>query len=299
MGAIIDDWRNRRSLREDGVAMDPETVPEWLTVRQGSAPLLLCMPHTGTHIPADLEARFSSAWLARRDTDWYVDRLYEFAGKLHATVVRTSISRSVIDPNRDPSGASLYPGQATTELCPTTTFDGEALYRQGALPDAGEVGLRTQRYFAPYHDAIHAQILRLRRRYPRIVLYDCHSIRSQIPRLFDGLLPNFNIGTFAGASCDAALTAAIEAQCSVDGYSHIVNGRFQGGYTTRHYGRPQEGVHAVQMELACRGYLREPPAEVHPKNWPPAWDGAFARPLETILRRVLAACLRFAAEGAP
>jgi len=275
--------------------MDPETVPEWLTVRQGSAPLLLCMPHTGTHI----EARFRSSWLARRDTDWYVDRLYDFAGKLHATLVRTSISRSVIDANRDPSGASLYPGQATTELCPTTTFDGESLYREGALPDARDIGLRTQRYFTPYHEAIRAQVARLRRRHPRIVVYDCHSIRSQIPRLFAGELPNFNIGTFSGASCDPALTAAIEAQCALDGYSHIVNGRFKGGYTTRHYGQPQEGVHAVQMELACRGYLPEPQGEVHPGNWPPAWDEALAKPLDTVLRRVLAACLRFAAAGAP
>jgi formiminoglutamase len=299
MGAIIDDWRIRRSLRENAAAMDPETVPEWLTVRQGSAPLLLCMPHTGTHIPADLEVRFSSPWLARRDTDWYVDRLYDFAGKLHATVVRTSISRSVIDANRDPSGISLYPGQATTELCPTTTFDGESLYREGMLPDAGEIALRTRRYFVPYHEAIQEQIGRLRRRYPRIVVFDCHAIRSQIPRLFEGVLPNFNIGTFSGASCDPALTVAIEAQCSADGYSHIVNGRFQGGHTTRHYGRPQEGVHAVQMELACRGYLDEPEGEVHPGNWPPEWDQALAAPLETILRRVLAACLRFASEGAP
>ena len=274
--------------------MDPETVPEWLTVRQGSAPLLLCMPHTGTHIPADLEARFSSAWLARRDTDWYVDRLYEFAGKLHATVVRTSISRSVIDPNRDPSGASLYPGQATTELCPTTTFDGEALYRQGALPDAGDIGLRTQRYFAPYHDAIHAQILRLRRRYPRIVLYDCHSIRSQIPRLFTGDLPNFNIGTNSGASCSPALTASIEALCAETAFEHVVNGRFKGGYTTRHHGRPADGVHAVQMELACRGYMQEPLGEVTPANWPGDYDEKFAAPMRVVLERILTACIEFA-----
>jgi N-formylglutamate deformylase len=275
--------------------MDPETVPEWLTVRQGTAPLLLCMPHTGTHIPAELESRFRSPWLARRDTDWYVDRLYEFAGRLNATLVRTSISRSVIDANRDPSGASLYPGQATTELCPTTTFDGETLYRDGALPDVGDIGARRLRYFAPYHEAIGGQIARLRRRHARIVLYDCHSIRSQIPRLFSGELPHFSIGTFSGASCDAALSSAIAAQCAVEGYSHVVNGRFKGGYTTRHYGRPAEGVHAVQMELACRGYLCEPAGEVHADNWPPPWDEELAAPLATILRRVLAASLRFAA----
>jgi N-formylglutamate deformylase len=299
MAAIIDDWQNRRSLREDTTAMDPETVPEWLTVRQGNAPLLLCMPHTGTHIPAELEGGLRSGWLARRDTDWYVDRLYEFAGRLNATLVRTAISRSVIDPNRDPSGASLYPGQATTELCPTTTFDGEPLYRDGALPNAADIGTRTRRYFAPYHEAIGAQIARLRRRHPRIVVYDCHSIRSQIPRLFAGVLPHFNIGTFSGASCDPALSAAIAAQCAVEGYSHVVNGRFTGGYTTRHYGRPQSGVHAVQMELACRGYLCEPAGELHAENWPPPWDEELAAPLSTILRRVLAACLRYAGPSMP
>jgi N-formylglutamate deformylase len=267
----------------------------WLTVRRGAAPLLLCMPHTGTMIPPEIESRLVSPWLARKDTDWWIDRLYEFAFDLGASMVRTSVSRTVIDCNRDPSGASLYPGQATTELCPTTTFDGETLYRDGALPDEGDIGARRLRYFAPYHEAIGGQIARLRRRHARIVLYDCHSIRSQIPRLFSGELPHFSIGTFSGASCDAALSSAIAAQCAVEGYSHVVNGRFKGGYTTRHYGRPAEGVHAVQMELACRGYLCEPAGEVHADNWPPPWDEELAAPLATILRRVLAASLRFAA----
>jgi len=274
--------------------MTAEPTPPWLTVRAGPAPLLLCMPHTGTELPAELAPRFASAWLARRDTDWYVDRLYAFAGELGASCVRTAISRSVIDPNRDPSGASLYPGQATTELCPTTTFDGEPLYARGAAPQVADVAARTQAYFAPYHAAIAAQLRRLRARHPRVVLYDCHSIRSQIPRLFDGLLPNFNIGTFAGASCDPALAEAVEQACDAAGYSRIVNGRFKGGYTTRHYGRPATGVHALQMELACRGYLREAVGPVGPDNWPPPWDADFARPLTGILRRVLEACLSFA-----
>ncbi|MBS0377320.1 MAG: N-formylglutamate deformylase [Proteobacteria bacterium] len=274
--------------------MKPDPLPPWLTVRTGSAPLVLCMPHTGTELPGELAAAYVSAWLAQRDTDWHIERLYEFAAGLDATIVRTGISRSVIDPNRDPSGASLYPGQATTELCPTTTFDGEPLYHPDRLPDAREIARRTQAYFEPYHAAIRGNIERLRARWPRVVVYDCHSIRSQIPRLFEGVLPNFNIGTFSGASCDAALTQAVEGACDGANYTRTTNGRFKGGYTTRHYGRPAAGVHALQMELACRGYLREPVGPVDAGNWPVAWDAGYAGPLRAVLGRILEACLRFA-----
>ena len=267
----------------------------WLTLRQGTAPLLLCMPHTGTSLPAPIEAALVSPWLARKDTDWWIDRLYEFAGALGASLVRTSISRTVIDCNRDPSGASLYPGQATTELCPTTTFDGELLYRTGAAPQAPEIAARCAEYFEPYHRAVAAEIARLRGLHARIVVYDCHSIRSAVPRLFTSTLPHFNIGTFAGASCSPELTAGIEQLCDRAPFSRVTNGRFQGGYTTRYYGRPQHGVHAVQMELACRGYLREPQGEVDEGNWPCPWNDAVAAPMRAVLQQVLTACLAFAA----
>jgi formiminoglutamase len=272
----------------------------WLTVRQGDAPLLLCMPHTGMDIPPEIESGLVSPWLARKDSDWWIDRLYEFASELGASVVRTGMSRTVIDCNRDPSGASLYPGQASTELCPTTTFDGEMLYRAGAAPQAAEIAARRGEYFEPYHDAVAAQIARLRALHALIVVYDCHSIRSAVPRLFTGTLPHFNIGTFAGASCAPELTARIERLCDRSPFSRVTNGRFKGGYTTRHYGRPLEGVHAVQMELACRGYLREPQAEVDVANWPAPWEEAFAAPMRAVLQQVLGACLAFAAAaGAP
>jgi N-formylglutamate deformylase len=273
----------------------------WLTVHEGDAPLLLTMPHTGTTIPAAIEDALSSGWLARKDTDWWVDRLYGFAGQIGATVVRTDISRTVIDANRDPSGASLYPGLATTELCPTTTFDGEPLYRKDDTLPAAESDARRQQYFEPYHRAVQAQLVRLRAQHRAVVLYDCHSIRSHVPRLFDGTLPHFNLGTFNGASCAPALTARIEALCDAAagaGFSRVTNGRFKGGYTTRHYGRPGQGVHALQMELACRGYLREPIGELSPGNWPCPYDEAFAAPLRAVLERVLAACIEFAARGA-
>ncbi len=256
------------------------------------------MPHTGTEIPADLEGRLLSAWLARKDTDWWIDQLYAFAHELGATVVRTAVSRSVIDVNRDPSGASLYPGQATTELCPTTTFDGEPLYREGATPDEAEIGARRRQYFTPYHEALRCEIARLRARHPCVVLYDCHSIRSRIPRLFVGELPNFNIGTHSGASCALALTDAVADACATHEFTRVVNGRFRGGYTTRHYGQPHQGVHALQMELACRSYLREPEGAVSEANWPVQFDAQRALTVQHILQRILQACLRFAASPA-
>jgi formiminoglutamase len=271
----------------------------WLSVRAGSAPLLLCMPHTGTDIPPEIEAAFVSPWLARKDTDWWIDRLYAFAETLGATVVRTQMSRSVIDANRDPTGASLYPGQATTELCPTTTFDGEPIYREGAAPSAAQIAQRRESYFEPYHRAIAEQIARLRAQHRSVVVYDCHSIRSQIPRLFPGTLPNFNLGSFSGASCAPGLTRSLEAVCAASAFSHVTNGRFKGGYTTRHYGQPARGIHAVQMELACRGYLTEPGAAPHEGNWPPAWDATGAAAMQAVLQGVLQACLRFAADERP
>jgi N-formylglutamate deformylase len=258
------------------------------------APLVIGLPHTGMDIPEDLAGAFASPWLARRDADWWVDQLYAFATDMGATLVRTRISRSVIDVNRDPSGVSLYPGMTTTELCPTTTFDGDPLY-VGATPDAAEIERRRLTNFAPYHAALQAELDRLRAAHGRVVLYDAHSIRSVVPRLFDGELPQFNIGTNGGVTCDPALTDAIATICRDSGHSTIVDGRFRGGWTTRHYGRPGEGYHAIQMELAMRGYLGEP-ATVNEANWPAPI--AADPPIAPILRRVIAACLDFAGAAA-
>lgn len=266
----------------------------WLEVRPGAAPLLVSLPHTGTEVPAPIEARLVSPWLGRKDADWWVERLYGFAVDLGATLVRTRISRTVIDVNRDPSGASLYPGQATTGLCPLTSFDGEPLYLEGQAPDAAEVAGRTARWFEPYHAALAAELQRLRGRHGRVVLYEAHSIRSRIPRLFEGELPHFNIGTNGGASCDPALTAAVEAACDGAGFSRVTDGRFKGGWTTRRYGRPADGVHALQMELACRGYMDEPAGPPTEADWPAPYDPARAAPMQAALANVLSACLAFA-----
>jgi formiminoglutamase len=252
------------------------------------------MPHAGVEIPAPFADGLVSAWLARRDADWWIDRLYDFGAALSATVVRTTISRTVIDVNRDPSGASLYPGQVTTELCPTTTFDGEALYHAGAAPDAAAIAQRREVYHAPYHAALAREIQRLKARHAAVVVYDCHSIRSRIPRLFEGELPVFNLGTYDGASCAAALTAAVERACDRADYSRVTNGRFKGGYITRHYGRPRRGIHALQMELACRGYMREEPGPLEPGSWPPHYNEEHAAPMREALTEALKACLEFA-----
>ena len=266
----------------------------WLDVHRGDAPLIVSFPHTGTDIPADIEARLASIWLARKDADWWVHLLYDFVQSLGATTVRTPFSRTVIDVNRDPSGASLYPGQATTELCPTTTFDGEPLYENGATPDAAQIARRRAEYFDPYHSALAAELRRLRERHARVVLYEAHSIRSVVPRLFEGSLPNFNIGTNSGASCSPALTASIESACRGGGFTLVTNGRFKGGWTTRHYGAPERGIHAVQMELACRGYMAEPAEPFTPNNWPSAYDPAKAAAMRTTLTAVMHTCLAFA-----
>ena len=266
---------------------------DWLTIRRGSAPLIVSLPHTGTEIPAEFQDGLVSLWLARRDADWWIDELYAFTEALDATIVRTAISRTVIDVNRDPSGVSLYPGQATTGLCPTTSFDGEPLYGPGREPDEAEIARRKALYHAPYHAALQAEVARLRALHPQIVVYDCHSIRSHIPRLFDGELPQFNIGTNSGAACAPALQAAIEAITAASGLSSVANGRFKGGTITRSLGDPAAGVHAVQMELACRGYMDEPEVP-SPDNWPTPYDPAFAAPLIEILRAVITTCLAFA-----
>jgi N-formylglutamate deformylase len=260
-------------------------VTDWLSVNRGDAPLIISVPHAGTHIPKDILPALRDRELAISDADFYVDLLYQFASELAVTLITTSISRTVIDVNRDPSGVSLYPGQATTGLCPTERFDGTLLYREGCEPNDAEIARRRSAYFNPYHAVLHDEIERLRARHRKVVLYDAHSILSNVPRLFPGELLQYNIGSFDGKSCGAELTDAVSAAC---GASQIVNGRFKGGWITRHYGAPSRGIHVIQMELAMRGYLDEGGA------WPPAWEPDRAAPLLDVLRRIITACLTFA-----
>jgi formiminoglutamase len=265
---------------------------DWLQIIEGPAPLIISIPHAGTEIPDIYNPVLKSLWLARKDADWWMPQLYEFAQDLGATIIRTHISRTVIDVNRDPSGVSLYPGQATTGLCPATSFDGEPLYGEGFEPD--DIGARIETYFTPYHQALTAQAARLRMSHEKIVLYDCHSIRSKIPRLFEGELPNFNIGTNDGRSCDSVLAQSVVEICAAAAcFSHVLNGRFKGGYITRAHGDPAGGIHAVQMELACRGYMREPEA-LDETNWPTMFDLEYAAPIQSVLETILRKAITFA-----
>ncbi|HYE44243.1 MAG TPA: N-formylglutamate deformylase [Caulobacter sp.] len=254
----------------------------WLHVHQGSAPLIVSIPHAGTMIPPEIAEHLVSHDLAIHDADWFIPELYAFAAGLGVTLVRTEVSRTAIDVNRDPSGQSLYPGQATTGLCPDTTFDGEPLYRPGHAPRQAEITRRRISYFAPYHDALEGEIDRLRLIHPCIVLYDAHSIRSRVDRLFDGELPALNLGTNGGASAGAEPTAIAERHMAASGLSHVTNGRFKGGWITRHYGDPDGGVHALQMEIAQRAYMDEPAGlDI------PTWNEARAAPLQAVLKAML------------
>lgn len=265
---------------------------EPVEVVRRDGPLVLSVPHSGTHVPDDIRARLTEAGRALPDTDWWLERLYDFDGELDATVVRAHASRYVIDVNRPPDDASLYPGQFTTGLCPTVTFDGEPLYRAGDEPDAAEIAWRRRDWHEPYHAALGTELERVRERHGFVLLYDCHSIRSRVPRLFEGELPVLNIGTNDGRSCAPALQDAVMAVCiAQDAFSHVLNGRFKGGWITRHYGRPDDGAHAVQMELAWRAYMNERP--------PREFDETRAERIRPVLRRVLEAMLDWAETRTP
>ncbi|QXT39503.1 N-formylglutamate deformylase [Gymnodinialimonas ceratoperidinii] len=250
-----------------------------VSITRGDGPLVLGLPHTGTHVPDEIAARLNDNGRKLADTDWHIDRLY--ADLLPgATTVRANFHRYVIDANRDPAGESLYPGQNTTTLVPLTDFDGQDIW--DAPPSDEDVAARLAAFHAPYHAALAAELNRVRARHGVAILYDCHSIRSDIPFLFDGTLPDLNIGTNLGQTCDQNIEAATRDLCEAAPYTSVLNGRFKGGWTTRHYGRPAEGLHAIQMELAQSTYLA---AEGPP--W--TYDDAKARALRPYLANILSA----------
>ena len=228
-----------------------------IEVVQGTGPIVLGLPHTGTDLPGDTADRLNDTGRALSDTDWNIHRLYD--GLLDGvTTVRTPVHRYVIDVNRAPDGESLYPGQNTTGLCPLTDFDGNPIYQEGAEPDEAEIARRIEAFHRPYHEALSTEMERVRAENGVAILYDCHSIRTVIPYLFEGSLPDFNIGTNLSTTCAQVVERSVSEICrSADTYTSIVNGRFKGGWTTRHYGRPSEGWHAIQVELAQSTYMRE------------------------------------------
>jgi N-formylglutamate deformylase len=236
------------------------------TLHAGHAPLLVSLPHDGSEIPDTLAARMTGSARRAPDTDWHVSRLYAFARELGASILVPRYSRYVVDLNRPPDDTSLYPGQNTTGLCPVRQFTGDPVYQEGEEPAPGEVADRIERYWRPYHAALRSELQRLHARHRRVVLWEGHSIRgSALPYLFEGRLPDLNLGTADGRSCTPALQARLEAVLAAqDGYDWVANGRFKGGYITRHYADPAQGIEAVQLEMSQRTYMDEDSFEYAP-----------------------------------
>ncbi len=258
-----------------------------VTVISGKGPVILGQPHSGVFVPDEIMTRLNARGRSLADTDWHVDRLYD--GLLpDATIVRANFHRYVVDANRDPSGASLYPGQNTTGLAPLTDFNGEPIWDEPPTED--EVERRRMDYHAVYHLTLASEIDRVRDAHGVAVLYDCHSIRSKIPFLFDGTLPDINIGTNNSATCAKAIEEAVADACVASDFSYVVNGRFRGGWTTRHYGNPDHGVHAIQMELAQSAYLETESA-------PFAYSQAKAEKLRATLKEILERIEKLALDG--
>lgn len=257
-------------------AEGPTPLDVWI---EGESPLLIDVPHAGTYIPPALRAAMTPLAQNVPDADWHVHLLYGFASELGASLMAATHARYVVDLNRDPRGTELYPGADNSELVPLLSFDREALHA-GAPPDADEVERRTAAYWAPYHARLRQRLDAIRERHGYALLLDAHSIRSRVPRFFDGRLPDLNLGTAGGASCTPALADAAFAMLrDTADFSAVRDGRFKGGYITRHYGRPQAGVHALQLEIAQACYMDENPP------WP--WDARRAQPLQAVLRRLV------------
>ncbi|MBE7417063.1 MAG: N-formylglutamate deformylase [Ideonella sp.] len=234
------------------------------TLHRGNQPLLVSVPHAGIEMPEDQHGRYVQRALQFEDTDWHLATLYDFVRSLGASLLVPRFSRYLIDLNRPKGNAPMYPGANNTELCPTRFFSGEALYRAGYAPDANEIARRISLYWQPYHDALRTELDRIRGVHGHVVLFDGHSIKSELPWLFEGRLPDLNLGTAAGESCAASLRAALGRVLDVQAhYTHVVDGRFKGGFITRHYGAPAQDVHAVQLEMCWSCYMAErPPYEL-------------------------------------
>ena len=244
--------------------------------RRGSSPIIVSMPHVGTFVPRSVGRQLSDCAARRPDTDWHLPRLYDFVGEIGATVIQATHSRYVVDLNRPPDGSNLYPGRDTPRLCPIDTFHSEPLYREGE-PDEDEIARRVYRVWHPYHRRIAREVARVKAEHGIALLWDAHSIVSVAPRLFDGRLTDFNLGTADGASCDPELAQSLAVALSRhSGYTSVLNGRFKGGYITRHYGNPAGGVHAIQLEMAEATYMDE--------TSPYSFREELARPVRLILR---------------
>ena len=258
-------------------------------LHRGTRPLLVSVPHAGTALPADQRARYTGRALRVEDTDWCLDALYAFARDLGASLIVPRHSRYLIDLNRPPTDAPMYPGANNTELCPTRNFEGQPIYREGQAPDAAEIARRRDRYWRPYHEALAAELARLQAAHGRALLFDGHSIRPELPWLFEGRLPDLNLGTADGQAATPALRESLRGVLAAQPhFSWVVDGRFKGGYITRHYGRPEQGVQAVQLEMGWQCAMDEAmPASGEPRL-DPARVARLQPVLEALLRTMLA-----------
>lgn len=257
-------------------------------LHRGTAPLLVSLPHDGSAIPAALAVRMTPEARRAPDTDWHVSRLYAFARDLGASMLVPAYSRYVIDLNRPPDDVSLYPGQNTTGLCPIVRFSGDPVYLPGEEPSPDEIAQRVETWWRPYHDALRGELDRLRTEHGRATLWEGHSIRGECPFLFEGRLPDLNLGTSAGASCAPALQSRLEAVLAAQtDHDWVANGRFKGGYITRHYGDPANGIDAVQLEISQRIYMDESRFDEGCFEY----DEARAADSQRVLRALLEACL--------
>jgi N-formylglutamate deformylase len=253
---------------------------------RGSSPLLISIPHVATAIPSDQQHRYTPRALGSEDTDWFLDRLYAFATDCGASIIVPAFSRYLIDLNRSSDNAPMYPGQNNTELCPTRHFTGDALYREGYEPDDTDTQRRVTRYWQPYHDALRDELARIKSAHGHAVLFDAHSIKSEVPWLFPGQLPHMSVGTANGASCASTLSDAVMHVFSAQSaFSHVLNGRFKGGHITRHFGRPVEGIHAIQLEMCWRAYMNESP--------PYVWNDTLADDVLPLLRAFVDALIHW------
>lgn len=252
------------------------------TLTRGDSPLVVDVPHAGTHVPDAIALRLTDAARSVPDTDWHVDRLCAFAQATGATIMVATHSRYVVDLNRDPAGAALYPGADNTELCPTRTFANEPLYAEAAGPAESEIAARRGVFHEWYHNTLTREIERVRARHGYAIVLDLHSIRSEVPRFFAGRLPDLNLGTARGTSCaENVERLATDVLAQARSFSHVVNGRFTGGYVTRHYGRPADGIHALQLETSQSCYMDEAA--------PFRYDPSRAAPLIAVLERLVIA----------
>ncbi len=226
--------------------------------QNSEVPILLSVPHCGTAFPEELASDYKPEFVrAPEDTDWFVDTLYDFAAELGIGLIAANYSRWVIDLNRNPQSKPLYAdGRIITALCPVTTFTGQSIYKDERKEvETGEVQRRRNVYFDPYHQKIKGLLDVLKKKYGKVLLWDCHSIRQQVLTIQKDKFPDLILGDADGTSASPGLIETVLGGLDHSDYSVSHNHPFKGGYITRHFGRPSENQHALQLEMTKMNYM--------------------------------------------